>query len=147
MSTETPKEPIKLTRDDLMPVPLQIFPEPLRKLIEGLRALPNVSDMAVITTIAELDRIATTLELATNRHRKIFDAATQAVDDPAVLEAMRQTGAIPPDIMQKLMASILTPDAQQLYDERPADPNCNCDRCTRKRAELLSKTPAPTRIQ
>lgn len=45
-------------------IPISVDTARLRALIEGLRQLPNVSDMAVINTIAELDRIATIFEKA-----------------------------------------------------------------------------------
>ncbi len=60
---------------------IEMSPPKLRKLIEGLRALPNVSDLAVINAISELDRIATTFEGFDLLRKKLIEGMAASVED------------------------------------------------------------------
>ena len=51
---------------------INVEPARLRAIIEGLRKLPNVADMAVISAIAELDRIASIFEEADRKRQQML---------------------------------------------------------------------------
>lgn len=54
-------------------------PVRMRSIIEGLRGLPNVSDMPVIQAISELDRIASMFERADKRRREMAQEMIDAL--------------------------------------------------------------------
>lgn len=118
------KEPIKqldppLSIEDFQGVDVICDPRKLRGIIEGLRALPNVSDMSVISAIAEFDRIAQLYELVEKRRERINQFAQQLARDKAPeLLAIVQTGTIPEELLRDLMRSI-----------SPPSPTCDCPRC------------------
>jgi hypothetical protein len=68
---------------------IEMSPAKLRVLIEGLRKLPNVSDLAVINAISELDRIATTFEGFNELRRIMFE---QRASSGESLEAVFDSG-------------------------------------------------------
>lgn len=129
-----------LTMDDLQVNPTHISENYLRELIEGLRALPNVSDLAVIKTITELDRIALCFEQGARKRERIVARAIKIAErhvaegkaPAAMLVLMRTTGGVPPAIYQELVDEIQG-------DESAVHPTCDCPRCQAKRDKAASE--------
>lgn len=96
------KEPVPVVLGDGKHAMFRLETKVLRKLIEGLRALPNVSEMAIINAIAELDRIATDFE-----------------------EFERQREALNADVLKRVAALMISALAA---GEKPTE-GCYCARC------------------
>jgi hypothetical protein len=60
-------------------LPIEVDTARLRAIIEDLRQLPNVSDMAVISAIAELDRIAKIFERAQAIRERMIKSLANAM--------------------------------------------------------------------
>lgn len=127
--SEQKNEEQKLSVEDFAMTPIDIEASKLRKLIEGLRALPNVSDLAVIQTIAELDRIASKFEEIDKKRARILRAAVEAARKkmPEIAESMTSTAEIPQEILDSI--------AEDLLGAQPVHPTCGCPRCIAKREQ------------
>lgn len=136
--TDTDKAPeqIHLTAEDFKgPTALDVSSKYMRELIEGLRALPNVSDLAVIKAIGEFDRIASYYENSYAKRDEIMRRAMligeQWVKDgklpQEIFDLMKRVGGVPPSVLQAVIDEAIGP--------MPASPTCQCPRCTSLREE------------
>lgn len=109
---------------------IQFDPAYFRQLIDGLRALPNVSDMAVIKTITELDRMAGLSEASMRKRELVFATALKLAEQWAqegklsaeTVVLMKATGGVPPAIIKAILEDVFGP--QEL---------CQCDSCKARR--------------
>ncbi len=133
-----------LTMDDLQVTPTQISEKYLRELSEGLRTLPNVSELAVIKTITELDRIALCFEDGARKRERILARAMKIAErhvaegkaPAAMLLLMRATGGVSPVIYQELV--------DEIQGETAVHPTCDCPRCQAKRDKAASEGTSAT---
>ena len=108
-----------LTLQDFEGIDLVCDPLKLRGLIDGLRALPNVSDMAVIAAIAELDRIAMQFETIAYRRDRVMQTAKRiAREKMPQLLAIVESGGIPGEVLAEISREI-----------SPPSPTCDCEKC------------------
>lgn len=124
-STETQAQAIQI--GDFVATPIELNAERMRQIISGLRQLPNVSDMAVITAIAEFNRIATIIEETEQKRQRIIKAAIDAAkgNAPQVIESIKRGEAIESAVMRPLI--------EQIFADVPVHPTCGCPRCTAAR--------------
>lgn len=99
--------------------------EKLRALIEGLRSLPNVADIAIINAICELDRIASIFEgfelIREEQRRRMAEHTKMLTDElkPRIMEAVER-------------GENIIEATQRAYDEIRKR-TCQCPACTAQR--------------
>jgi hypothetical protein len=137
---DKPPETIHLTAEDFKgPAALDVSAKTMRDLIEGLRALPNVSDLAVIKAIGEFDRIASYYENSYAKRDEIMRRSTVIAErwvkegklPQEIFDLMKRVGGVPPSVLQAVIDEAIGPT--------PAGATCQCPRCTSLREQAAAQ--------